>query len=220
MRKLKLTTGEYYHVYNRGVEKRNIFLDHFDHRRLLTSLTELNQEGPVLNFGRLSGAKLHSEFIRKDSCRLVNIVCYCLMPNHFHLIIEQLADRGISNFMHKIGTSYTNYFNKKYGRSGVLFQGTYKAKHIDNDAYLLHLSRYIHLNPLELMNISKTGLKDLKTLENYPWSSLSSYLGYSKKGGIDLESVIVKNQFQTIEQYRDFLRSQIDDSILEHLKLD
>ena len=137
MRKIKLITGECYHVYNRGVEKRSVFLDNFDHRRFLISLEELNQEGPLLNFRRLIGARLQSSNDEKN--KLVDIICYCLMPNHFHLIMKQLIDKGIPKFMHKIGTSYTNYFNKKYSRSGVLFQGAYKIKYIDGDAYLLHL---------------------------------------------------------------------------------
>ena len=200
------------------MEKRSVFLDNFDHRRFLISLEELNQEGPLSNFGRLNGAELQSSNDEKN--KLVDIICYCLMPNHFHLIMKQLIDNGIPKFMHKIGTSYTNYFNKKYSRSGVLFQGAYKIKYIDGDAYLLHLSRYIHLNPLEMMNSSKSRGKDWEALVSYPWSSLPGYLYPHKKGIIKLETNIVRSQFQGIDQYRDFLQNNGDDGILEHLKLD
>lgn len=226
MRAIHPTTGEYYHVYNRGTDKRDIFLDNFDRRRFLVAMEELNQKGSVVNFSRrvLIEAELRSKESRGESAKdaspkLVDIICYCLMPNHFHLIIKQLVDGGVSGFMHKLGTSYTNYFNKKYDRTGVLFQGAYKVKHIQNDSYLLHLSRYIHLNPLELIGHFEYGSIDWHVLERYPWSSLSSYLGSPKKSIVRINDDIVRSQFQ-VSEYRNFMRSGADDQMLSYLKLD
>ncbi len=221
MRKLKLVTGEYYHIYNRGVEKRSIFLDYSDHRRFLVSLEKLNQEGPVSNF-RLKMENVPAPS-KANAPKLVDIICYCLMPNHFHLLVRQAIPDGVSHFMHKIGTSYTNYFNKKYERDGALFQGTYRIKHIEGDDYLLHVSRYIHLNPLGLISVAETGT-DWQALEKYPWSSLRYYIydsrHYGKNVKINIENVIVMNQFQSRDQYRAFVKSPIDEQMMTNLKID
>jgi len=102
----------------------------------------------------------------------VEIIAFCLMPNHYHLTLKQLTLKGISTFMHKLGTSFTNYFNIRQKRSGRLFETTFKAVIVDSEEQLLHLSRYQHLNPRKL------NLKTSKQLINYPWSSLATYLGF------------------------------------------
>ena len=166
-----------------------------DRYRFLHDLWEFNNEDYTMPFlRRVSKSKVTvgiptpnnivgSRDSNKSRKKIIDIVCFCLMPNHFHLLIKQIKQDGISLFMQKIGTGYVNYFNEKYERSGALFQGRFKAKHIDNDAYLAHLSKYIHLNPVDLAepDWQENGLKDpaaaREFLKNYKWSSFKDYIG-------------------------------------------
>lgn len=186
MRKTIFANDEYYHIYNRGVDKRKIFLDRNDYIRFLHDLYEFNDQEQATEFVRLSKHNVGSlapHIKNKQRKKLVEIVCFCQMPNHFHLILKQLVENGISRFMHKLGTGYTNAFNLRCERSGALFQGTFKAIHIENETYLTHLSRYIHLNPVEIKEPGwkKEGIKNWKTanksLEEYRWSSYPDYIG-------------------------------------------
>jgi putative transposase len=136
-----MTVGEYYHIYNRGVDKRNIVLDEDDSERFVQGLVEFNAIDPIGSLYLRSFAK-----DREKSEPLVNIVSYCLNPNHFHLILEQLMEGGISLFMSKHIGGYVRYFNEKYKRGGPLLQGPFKAKHIGDNDYLLHSSAYVNLN--------------------------------------------------------------------------
>lgn len=154
MRKIPFTEGEFYHVYNRGTDKRTIFLDDQDFMRFLQSMMEFNVHDPIgslyqnsFRFKQLSGrvAKLEPGKVKEEE-RLVDIVAYCLNPNHFHLLLRQVSEKGVEKFMQKLGTGYTQYFNHKYDRTGVLFQGRFKAIHVDSNEYLLHVSAYVNLN--------------------------------------------------------------------------
>ena len=141
-RKIPIVTGEIYHVYNRGVDKRRIVKDEFDSERFLKSMIAFNTKCPVLS---LRNAELrHDDVAPEDP--LVEIIAYCLNPNHFHLILRQVVDGGVSEFMKRLSGGYTWYFNNKYERSGSLFQGTYKSVHVDTNEYLLQLSVYVTLN--------------------------------------------------------------------------
>jgi REP element-mobilizing transposase RayT len=150
MRKTAFTEGEYYHIYNRGTERREIFSDQNDFARFVESLVEFNVREPIGSLlehtfrkkRRLLGGRTSKEADQP----LVNIVAYCLNPNHYHLILEPVAEKGIEKYMQRIGTGYTMYFNNKYQRTGALFQGKFKAIHIDSNAYLLHMSAYVNLN--------------------------------------------------------------------------
>lgn len=143
----------YYHIYNRGVEKRVIFLDEQDYAVFLSYLKRY-LEPP-------QGSD------PKSLAEEVNLLAFCLMPNHFHLLAKQITKNGITKLIRAVCTKYVMYFNKKYERVGTLFQGKYKAVMIDTDAYLLHLSRYIHLNPAYPGSDPKS----------YEYSSFSYYLG-------------------------------------------
>jgi len=155
-RKTKFTNEQCYHAFNRGVDKRKIFLDQKDYERFLLSMILLNDETDGLmiqwrDYSKLNPKVKPSEFLRLNlrsagKKPLVEIIAYCLNPNHYHFILKQLAEKGIEKFMQKIGTSYTMYFNQKYKRSGSLFQGTFKSVHIDPDDYLLYLSAYVNKN--------------------------------------------------------------------------
>ncbi|MDA2922906.1 transposase, partial [Patescibacteria group bacterium AH-259-L07] len=177
-RKVTFVNNQFYHIYNRGVEKRDVFMNEKDYLRFIHDLYELNDQNLVENssFRFNQNYRLPVSIVKQREL-LVNILCFCLMPNHYHLILEQLKDNGIPRFMQKLGIGYVNYFNIKYERVGSLFQGRYQAIHIDNENYLLHLSRYIHLNPVELIEPKwkEEGIKNLKKikefLRDYRWSN-------------------------------------------------
>ncbi len=142
----------YYHIYNRGVAKQDIFLNHKDYYKFTKLIIEavgtpLISKKVAYVKGRTFDA---SAYKVKNFENNLSLIAYCLMPNHFHFLIKQTEKETIQGFMRSIITRYAAYFNKRYDRVGPLFQGRYKAVLIVNDSYLLHLSRYIHLNPLEL----------------------------------------------------------------------
>ena len=173
----QLTNGEFYHVYNRGVDRRNVFMDDRDRYRFIHDLYEFNDERSVVNLYRLSESErlLHRlpGRIRKPRKQLVRLIAFVEMPNHYHLLLQQKVDGGISLFMQKLGTGYTMYFNERYERSGALFQGKFKVKHVDQENYLRHLVSYIHANPAPL-------LKHGSALKRYRWSSYPDYIGKEK----------------------------------------
>lgn len=158
--------GYFYHIYNRGVEKRKIFMDRWDYFRFLETL-DFYRKSPIpmkLSDFRRGAIKLKKIDNQKE---LTRIYCYCLMPNHFHLLIQQLADGGVSEFLRKLADSYTKYFNTKHNRVGSLFQGKFKARFIENDEYLLQVSKYIHRNSFPL---------PMWEHGDYPYSSYPYYL--------------------------------------------
>jgi len=194
MRKLRFTVGEIYHIFNRGVEKRDIFLDDSDRWRFLQGLYLFNDEKTASNLlFRLErdkgGANFRTlkEFIagyQEERKPLVKIMADVLMPNHFHLIIEEIEEGGISRFMHKLGIGDTKYFNIKHERVGGLFQGTFKAVHIDKELYLQYLLIYLNIiNPGQLIEpmLKEEGPKDidaiLKFASEYNWSTHKEYAG-------------------------------------------
>lgn len=170
----------YYHIYNRGVEKRNIFMDSWDYSRFMETLDfyrKSPQPQKLSDFRR----KIISLKEVKGQKQLVKIFAYCLMPNHFHLLVQQLADGGITAFVSNLANSYTRYFNTKHERIGALFQGAFKAKFIENDAYLLQLSKYIHRNPKSLLQ-----WKD----KLYPYSSYRYYLSSEQNSLCDSSFIL------------------------------
>lgn len=188
MKRPQFVTDHFYHIYNRGVEKRDIFLDDADHFRFIRGLYEFNDDHPIVlsripNYRGRSSAVVEDRPLHLPRERIIEIICFCLMPNHFHLLLKQIKDNGIPLFMKKLSTGYAMYFNTKYKRSGVFFQGRYKAILVEKEEYFLHLSRYIHLNPVELIepHWKERGVQDKKKvfsfLENYRWSSYPDYIG-------------------------------------------
>jgi len=169
-----------YHIYNRGVEKRKVFLGDKDYFRFIHDLFEFNDTVPAGKFSTIGGSTSDS---RKKRNLIVEILAFCLMPNHFHLFIRQLVEGGIVKFMQKLGTGYTMYFNEKYKRVGGLFQGRFKAILIDDENHFLYLPYYIHSNPLDLImpKWKEKGIEDWRKtnqfLESYRWSSYLDYIG-------------------------------------------
>lgn len=180
---------EYYHLYNRGTDKRPIFLDVHDYHRFMMLLYLCNTTEP---FDMQKIFRSHGEgqsftkiFKLELGVPIVAIGAWVLMPNHFHLLAREIKEGGITAFMRKVNTGYSMYFNKKYGRTGNLFQGKFKSEHTNTDNYLKYLFSYIHLNPIKLIpgesNWKEIGIKNLTTAKNflfkYKYSSLRSYLG-------------------------------------------
>lgn len=143
MRRIEFANGEYYHVYNRGVEKRDIFSDQEDYERFLESISAFNTLEPIGSLYELSFAHEDESDSREP---LVEIVAYCLNPNHYHFILRQVEENGISHFMERLGGGYSWYYNNRNHRTGTLFEGPYKAKHISTNEYLLRLSVYVNFN--------------------------------------------------------------------------
>ena len=182
--------GEFYHIYNRGTDKRVIFQNETDYKRFQALLYILNTSSQVNVRDVLKGVS--GPYMTEPSDQLVSIGAYCLMPNHFHLLITPRSELALSLFMQKLATSYVMYFNSKYERTGGLFEGKFKAKHATEDRYLKYLSAYINLNPVKLfqpdwkqqgiINLPKTQ----KYLESYPYSSYYEGIGIKRKESIIL----------------------------------
>ena len=188
--------GEYYHLYSRGVEKRVIFLDNDDYKRFIKILFFCNSSKSVV-IRDLPRGLTFGKYINKRGEILVDIGAYCLMPNHFHLLVRERGEKGISLFMQKLITAYTMYFNDKYGRKGRLFESSYKSIHAADDRYLKYLFAYIHLNPVKLINPEwkENGIKNLeetkKYLNDYTFSSFADYAGRNR----DSMLILTKQEF-------------------------
>ena len=183
MRKEHFEEGEYYHIYNRGVDKRPIFSDDQDRYRLLNTFYILNN---FVNIPyRFNVITLEPRAFLTPIKPYSEIVAGCFMPNHFHLMISQKRKSGISQFFQKVFTSYTKYFNNRHDRTGRLFESTFKARHVDRHEYASYLTQYIHLNPSKLfLSGARNRQETLKKVEHYPWSTLPDYLG--KKSAFSL----------------------------------
>ncbi|MFW6143928.1 MAG: transposase, partial [Patescibacteria group bacterium] len=141
----------------------------------------------------------------------VDIISFCLMPNHFHFVFKQLNEDGITNFMRRICTSYTKYFNKRQDRVGGLFQGRFKSVKVESDEQLIHVTRYQHINP------QKLGLDSVNQLIEYPWSSLNTYLARRDFYSF-LNTDLVLGEFGSREEYKKFTEAEIDQFGVMRLK--
>jgi len=202
----------FYHAYNRGVEKRLIFQDDQDHKVFLSYLKEYLSPPP-------DPEKLLKSITFKDTVfkgiprqpknfhKRLELLSYCLMPNHFHLLVKQVAKTSMESFIHSLLLRYSMYFNKKYDRVGPLFQGRFKGVLIDNDSYLLHLTRYIHLNPSEYV-------KDLSAA----YSSYAEYLGLRNTLWVKPDFILnffnktTLPEFIKVNSYRNFVENYEADS--------
>ena len=207
-RSTPLVTNQVYHVFNRGVASQPTFLDKRDYDRALETMSFYQNKNIPLRYSfflRLpegERADLLNQ-MRKKREYVVDILAYCLMPNHVHLLLKQLQDDGISTYMSNGTNSYTRYFNTKNKRAGPLYQGKFKAVRIETDEQLLHVTRYIHLNPF-----TSYVVKTLKELEHYPYSSLAEYLGHRDKGTCNAEFIL--SQFRSRKAYKKFLFDRAD----------
>ncbi|MDP3994977.1 MAG: transposase [bacterium] len=211
-----LVTDNYYHVFNRGVNKQPIFNGVKDYKRLLNLLRFYNYADHPVRFSKfllLSNDQRKEIWNRlENSSTLLNIITYCFMPNHFHLLVKQNIENGTSRFLANIQISYTKYFNIKNDRVGPLLQGQFKAVKIDSEEQLLHLSRYIHLNPF-----SSALVKNIKDIADYGWSSFKEYLE-----DVDYPVCrhdLINGYFSNKDKYKDFVLDNADyQKNLEYVK--
>ncbi|SMN15137.1 hypothetical protein CRYPA_1187 [uncultured Candidatus Thioglobus sp.] len=200
IRKTVFVKEHYYHVFNRGVDKRVIFQTKEDLYYFFKRLIDLNINN-INNNLKLKRSRMSGEVsFEKDEAKLVSIISYCLLPNHFHLVLKQESENGISKFMQKLGTSYTVYFNNKYKRSGSLFQGKFKASMIDGEFGLSILSIYVNLNYVH---------HRINPKENLVKSSIFEYFGDELGESIcdqkEIESII--DEIGTLDEYKEFSRA-------------
>lgn len=226
-RKIQFANNHIYHLFNRGVEKRTIFQDDNDRWRFLQGLCLFNDVESSAKVlweleNRREGANLRTirKFLEQERRKrepLVRIMADCLMPNHYHLLVEQLVDEGISRFMQKLGTGYVKYFNQKHEkRVGGLFQGRFKAVLVEEELYLRHLLVYINaVNPAELVEpkLKEEGIKDVekvsKFVDNYVWGTHPEYL--QTRDSFIIDKGILGELFPDPKYYRNF----VQDSLLE-----
>jgi putative transposase len=200
-RKIPLVASEYYHLYNRGINRQPIFFEHENYLFFLRRIREY-----LVGEHRLRNSL--GESARTNSKVWVTVVAYCLMPNHFHLLLCPNDDQ-LSRRMQRFSISYTKAMNKHYGRTGSLFDGQFQAVRVESDKHLLHLSRYIHLNPV---------MADLvKRPEDWPFSSYGEYIGL-RSGTLPTPDVVLA-QFPEPGSYQAFVESYVptDREIIAHL---
>ena len=204
MRKTIFTPGNYYHIYNRGVHKQNVYLNKQDYTRFLFLILFLQSP---LSFPQIS--RHTSKFLKgygfsvEDNItseiskkRTVELVSFVLMPNHFHLILREIKEGGISDYMQRVQNGYTKYFNIKYKKSGHLFQGPFGAVEVEDNNQFLYLSSYIHKNPKELN----------QNILEYPWSSCKDYITENRWPEL-LKPESILSQFKSSKEYNHFVKT-------------
>lgn len=212
MRNVPFVKNEYYHIFNRGVDKREIFSDKHDAVRFIQSMQVFNNTSPgndIFLVNRVKSKKVGhpvANKIEENHKKLVNIICYCLNSNHYHFILEQLVDGGISEFMKRLSSGYANYYNKKFKRSGALFQGKFKSVHIGLNEQLLHVSAYVNLNNKVHKKFDGNKKHFLDLIPSR--SSWDEYI--NKHNGPKIcEKDIVLGQFKNIKDYKIFAEEVI-----------
>ncbi len=221
-RRMTFAVEEWYHCFNRGVDKRNLFDNEYDANRFLMLLYLANDTAPV-NLFSIRRPRI-GEVIQDDRrTPIVAIGGYCLMPNHYHLLLKEVKEGGITSFMRKIGTAYTMYFNSKHERVGHLFTGPFRSRHVADDRYFQKVLQYIHCNPAELYESGwKEGkVRGMQSLERklleYPYSSLQSYARKSTNPILSAEGIAIAEKIsvsrmvgESREYYADVMKSGLE----------
>lgn len=209
MRSLKISPGEHYHIYNRGMGKQTIFHDKGDRLRFIflilycqSRIKFQNIYRLVREFSKTLKCSADSEEIAKN--RNVELVAFCLMPNHFHLLLKETEEGGVGQYMQRVLNAYTKYFNTKYEKSGHLFQGPYKAVHITDDQQLLYLSAYIHKNSPDW--------------ETYVWSSYQDFVEKNRWGNLLTTGVII-DRYENKDEYKSFVQTSTAKEPLDELNV-
>ncbi|MFA5841254.1 MAG: transposase [Candidatus Paceibacterota bacterium] len=218
LRKDAFVPGEYYHIYNRGIDKRIIFKSTHDYHRFMMLFYVANSDEPIKldNLINILHKDYQEVFSSKRGKQLVSIGAWCLMPNHFHILLKEELEGGISKFMKKLGTAYSMYFNIKYQRTGSLFGGLFKSKNVSDDRYLKHLLGYIHLNPLDLEFPEWEELIDKQNpkvwqefLKKYAYSSFMDFAGVERCEGNILNREAFPKYFSTDKDFKDFIEGYL-----------
>jgi putative transposase len=205
VRSTPLTTGEYYHVFNRGVDRSNVFRNATDYSRFVSTL-EFYRYGETqikfstyLNASVQQASELRSQL---ESCdEPVSVLAFALMPTHFHLLVKQEKDGGIHQFLFKAMNSFAKYSNTRRRRVGPVFQGNFQAVRIETDDQLLHVSRYIHINPVV------AGMISIGSLASYPWTSYPVYAQQSKSW---INTEIITGIIGSGDSYMSFVKDQVE----------
>jgi len=218
-RKDPFIVGEYYHIYNRGIDKRVIFKSENDYKRFIMLLYVANSNTESFRLDNLINQqhKIFQEILLLDKGQpLVSIGAWCLMTNHFHLLLKQEVDGGITKFMRKLGVGYSMFFNIKYQRTGALFGGLFKSRLIGaNDNYMKHLFGYIHLNPLEIKfpgwenKIQKSPTNMKNSLETYTYSSYLDYVGQNRAEKHIIKPESFPDYFKEVDSFKEFIASYL-----------
>lgn len=220
-RAAQFVSGEYYHIYNRGNSRQNIFRHSRDYERFMALLFLSNS----IHSFNIKNLGVKNPFDTDREKQLVNILAYCLMPNHFHILLTPLEDINASAFMLKLGTGYSMFFNKKYNRTGSLFEGSFKSRHVHEDTYFRYLFAYIHLNPLKLIDShwKDHGLRDrdeaLSHITSYRYSSLPEYLisrGEPSRKARKEDGIVDKDLYSDIFEKEETTLAELDDWMLEY----
>lgn len=205
-----------YHILNRGTDKRKIVLDDADRYRFMRDLYILNNENPApINLHRMTPQD--KKIFKKERRPLVHIHAFCLMDNHYHLLLSEISEEGIAKFMHKLNKSYSRYFNIRHQRVGTLWQGKYKKILIEKDAHYMYIPFYIHLNALDYqMKEWRAGeVKDIKKafkiLNEYRWSSHLDYIGVKNYPSI-ITTNLVREMLGTPTEYKKEIQNLITNS--------
>jgi len=221
-RKYPLVNNQIYHIYNRSVAQLPIFRNKKEYKIYLSLIEYYKFANPPLRFSffsRLEKDKKSAliKSLYKSNNNLVNIYAFCLMPNHYHLLLKQKKDKGIMNYIRLIQNSYAHYINVKTKRCGSVFQSPFKAKRIESDEQFLHVARYIHLNPLTTYLIDATN-----ELANYEWCSFKDYSGENSREFVDIKFLMsfYKNKDKFIKFTFDQLDYQRKLEKIKHLLID
>lgn len=211
-RKIEFSVGEFYHIYQRGNNRSVIFKDDRDCSRFTKLLFLCNGERSIV----FRDIPIGGTYVFDRGEQLVDIGCYCVMPNHFHLLVHENRENGITDFMRKLNTAYAMYFNKRHGRTGALFEGTFRAEHADTDEYLQYLFAYIHLNPIKLIDPKwkENGLRDQVAAKNYlagyRYSSYSDYVSGSREESVILNRGAFPKYFENKREFKDYLNDWLN----------
>jgi len=204
-RSIVLANQQIYHVFNRGIERRPVFTSKREYERMLTTLWFYRYAKPGATLSHYLNLPMPGKRIFEEALITkpmgVSLLAYCLMPNHFHYIVRQEQEGGIRHFLANVTNSHTKYFNLRRHRVGPLFQGTFKAVRVETDEQFLHLTRYVHLNPV------KSFLIRLNELEAYPWSSYKEYLSPVGDG---LCRMTVIRSLMSLKGYQTFVNDKAD----------
>lgn len=224
LRKEKFAPGEYYHIYNRTLFNTPVFKNSKNCNRLmqaflLANSTQSSQAFQFLRDNQNTTIENVLEIAKKGD-QLVDVICYVIMPDHYHLLLREKIEGGITGFIHKCNISVAKYINTKTERRGPLFESLFKSKHISTNDYLLHLSLYIHLNPLDFLVDKQWREHKIKNwnqiknkLINYPYSSLKTFLDKKHEDKIISGTEIITDQFKDTKEYESFLRDWSEESL-------
>ncbi|MBI5613718.1 transposase [Candidatus Gottesmanbacteria bacterium] len=213
------SSNSYYHLYNRGVEKRIIFDDSKDYNVFLLYLRQYLLPKDEAGLSAIIEDESSTQEEKNEARKLlrlnnfsdsISLSAYCFMPNHFHLLIYQTDDRSIDRFMNSLFTRYTMYFNSRHKRVGPLFQGLYKAVLVSSDEQLQHVTRYIHRNPSAIL------VPQYSSLKAYPYSSYAEYVGFKHSEWVDTEKILAFFSGSR-QKYEQFVEEKDDEIMMQQI---